>query len=252
MAPDERTAYLLAEARRHDPDRYLCALLAPADARAHLLALVLFNHELARIPEIVTQPMAGMIRLQWWREALDEIAAGRPPREHPVVQAVAALLATGRVAAGDLLALVDAREAALEPIPPRAAALEDYAAATSGAWQRLAYRALGGAEAVAESAAGSIGCAFGLVGLVDAVRGESRGDAVAATASLRDAVARRARELLALGREAAGRPPREVMAAFLPAAFVEVYRRQLGAGQSLRRPASMPLRLAARMLLRRP
>lgn len=252
MAPDERTAHLLVEARRHDPDRYLCALLAPADAREHLLALVLFNHEVARIPEVVTQPMAGMIRLQWWREALEELGDGRPPRQHPVVEALASLLATGRVAGADLLALVDARETALEPIAPRVAALEDYAGATSGAWQRLAYRGLGGADGALESAAGTIGTAFGLVGLVDAVRREGKGDAVAATASLRDAVASRAGELLTAGRRAAGRPQRQVMAAFLPAAFVDAYLRRVAEGQELRRPASMPLRLAARLLLRRP
>ena len=57
MQPEDRTAYLLREARSHDPDRYLCALLAPADRREALLALTLFNHELARIPDIVTQPV---------------------------------------------------------------------------------------------------------------------------------------------------------------------------------------------------
>ena len=252
LAPDERSAYLLAEARRHDPDRYLCALLAPAEARLHLLALILFNHELARIPEVVTQPMAGMIRLQWWREALDEIAAGRPARQHPVVEALATALAGGRLSTADLLALVDAREAALEPIPPRAAALEDYAHATSGAWQALAYRALGGSDQRAETAARAIGTAFGLVGLAGAVREESRGEAAGATAALRETVRQRAGTLLAEGRDAAGTPPRHQMAAFLPAAFVDVYRRQLAAAGGLSRPAIMPLRLALRTLLRRP
>lgn len=253
MAPDERSAHLLAEARRHDPDRYLCALLAPSEAREHLLALVLFNHELARIPEVVTQPMAGMIRLQWWREALDELAAGRRPRQHPVVEALGDVLARGRVSAADLLGLVDAREAALEPIPPRAAALEDYAGATSGAWQELAYRTLGGADGQAGAAARSIGTAFGLVGLVDAVREEGRSEAAEATATLREAVCDRAGVLLREGRRSAGRPPRHLIAAFLPAVFVDVYRRQLATrGQGLRRPATMPLRLTLRALARRP
>ena len=73
---DEGSSYLLAETKRRDPDRYLCALFAPADRRDSVLALVLFNDELARIPIVVTQPMTGLIRLQWWRDALDELAAG--------------------------------------------------------------------------------------------------------------------------------------------------------------------------------
>ena len=41
---DDDAAFLAAEARRHDPDRYLCALLAPPDRRGAVLALVLINH----------------------------------------------------------------------------------------------------------------------------------------------------------------------------------------------------------------
>ena len=78
-APDDRSAYLLAEAKRRDPDRFLCALFAPAERRDDLLALLLFNDELARIPDAVTQPVTGLIRLQWWRDALDELLTGRPP-----------------------------------------------------------------------------------------------------------------------------------------------------------------------------
>ena len=82
-------AYLAAELRKSDPDRYLCALLVPAERRAVVMAMVFLDHELARVPELVSQPMAGLIRYQWWREAIDEAAAGRP-REQPVVEELAA------------------------------------------------------------------------------------------------------------------------------------------------------------------
>ena len=64
LAVDEGSCYLLAETKRRDPDRYLCALFAPADRRDSVLALVLFNDELARILKVVTQPMTGLIRLR--------------------------------------------------------------------------------------------------------------------------------------------------------------------------------------------
>jgi phytoene synthase len=254
VLPDDRSAHLLTEARRHDPDRYLCALLAPAARREAVLTLILFNHELARIPDIVTQPMAGMIRLQWWREAIDELAGGRPARRHPVVDALGAVLAEGVAAPDALHALIDAREPALEPIAPELGALESYAAATSGALQALIYAALGGTDPALARAAREIGAALGLVRLADAVRGEAETAPAAqeATAALRLAARARAAALLHAGRDGAGRPPRDQMAAFLPAGLTDAYLRQLANGAELRRPAAMPLLLAARSVLRRP
>jgi phytoene synthase len=57
LEPESASTYLLDEARRYDPDRYLCALLAPADRRDTLVALTVFNHELARVAEVATQPL---------------------------------------------------------------------------------------------------------------------------------------------------------------------------------------------------
>ena len=69
-----------ASARSGEPDRYLAALLAPPDARPHLLALAAFSSELARVPSLVTrEPAMGEIRLQWWRDALAASDASRAP-----------------------------------------------------------------------------------------------------------------------------------------------------------------------------
>src|SRR5713101_6422739 len=84
---------LAALVRRHDRDRYQTALFAPADRREALFALYAFNYEIARVREIVTQPMLGEIRLQWWREAVAAAYAGAPPRQHEVVAPLAALIA---------------------------------------------------------------------------------------------------------------------------------------------------------------
>ena len=170
MDPLERSTYLATEARKSDPDRYLCALFAPPERRDAVLGLVLFHHELARVAEIVSQPMAGLIRYQWWREAVAEAAAGQPPRQHPVVLELATALDRGWVAEAGLLALIDAREPALERLGASdPAELEAFAAATSGALQALIYRALGGEDAAEESAARAIGTALGLVGMARAL-----------------------------------------------------------------------------------
>lgn len=61
---------VLAAARAGEYDRYIAALLAPATARADLLALAAFAAEIGRVPAQVRETMAGEIRLQWWRDAL--------------------------------------------------------------------------------------------------------------------------------------------------------------------------------------
>ncbi|TNE42228.1 MAG: hypothetical protein EP347_01280 [Alphaproteobacteria bacterium] len=72
-----------------DEDRYLAALLADAPTRDHLMALYAFNLELAKIPLLVSEPMLGEIRLQWWREVLDQIFSGQEVRNHDVARALA-------------------------------------------------------------------------------------------------------------------------------------------------------------------
>ena len=272
MAPEERSTYLANEARACDPDRYLCALLGPAARRDALFGLILFNHELARIPDVVTQPVAGLIRYQWWRDAIDEIMTGRPPRQHPVVIELARTIGRGWVDAAALLALIDAREPALgQAVAGDPADVERFVAATSGSLQRLTYATLGGLEPWAAEAAGELGTAFGLVGILRAVahevleRPRSGSGAPAPTdpaggeAGLISALAARSDELQRRGRQRAGRPRREHMAAFLPAALARNYLKQLRAAgndpsraAALRRPTRMPIALAARMLLRRP
>src|SRR5215475_14937298 len=86
------TSYCAQILRRQDPERYLTALFAPFGRREALFALYAFNLELARARESVREPLMGRMRLQWWREALEEIAAGRP-RAHEVVRPLAAAIA---------------------------------------------------------------------------------------------------------------------------------------------------------------
>ena len=54
--------------------------------------------------------MLGEIRLQWWREAIEEIVEGQT-RAHPVVQALAPCLGAGVLAARTCQALIDGRAA---------------------------------------------------------------------------------------------------------------------------------------------
>ena len=75
-----------------DPDRMRAARLADADVRGHLIALYAFHAELAKIPELVSEPMLGQIRYQWWRDCIGEIYAGGSVRAHEVSTPVAEMV----------------------------------------------------------------------------------------------------------------------------------------------------------------
>lgn len=76
--------------RRVDPDRWLSSrFIADHEARSNVIALYAFEHELSRIPQAVTEPLMGEIRLTWWAEAVAEIFEGRAVRRHPVTLALA-------------------------------------------------------------------------------------------------------------------------------------------------------------------
>ncbi|MEM1432345.1 MAG: squalene/phytoene synthase family protein [Pseudomonadota bacterium] len=70
---------------RGDPDRFLATMAAPVAARAVLFPIYAFNIEVARAPWVSQEPLIGEMRLQWWRDILEEIGSGAPPRAHEVV-----------------------------------------------------------------------------------------------------------------------------------------------------------------------
>ena len=57
-------------------------LYAESTPREALLALYGFNYEVARVREVVSEPMLGHIRLQWWRDVISAAFSGEPPRRH--------------------------------------------------------------------------------------------------------------------------------------------------------------------------
>ncbi len=111
-------ADLLSHLEQVDPDRWLAArLVEDAAARDELLALYALNDELARVAAIVREPMMGEMRLAWWSEALDAAAEGRGGRGHPVLEALAPALATGRLPREPLERMVEARSCDLHRVP---------------------------------------------------------------------------------------------------------------------------------------
>jgi NADH dehydrogenase [ubiquinone] 1 alpha subcomplex assembly factor 6 len=156
--------------RRHDRDRFQTALFAPARSRGSLFALYAFNYEVARVREIVSEPVLGQIRLQWWRESIAAAFEGGPIRHHTVVEALTAVIRAYALTRGHFDRLIDAREEDLGEAPwASLAALEDYAEATSARLVYLALESLGVREPAANKAAFHIGVAYALAGLLRAM-----------------------------------------------------------------------------------
>lgn len=167
----EDLSYCAAEVHRHDPDRFLTTLYAPEGRRESLLTLYAFNLEVAKIRESVSEPMLGEIRLQWWREAIEEAYAGGAVRRHAVAEPLAALIRERGLMRGHFDRLIDARAQDLYDEPP--ATTEDliaYAEATSSTLVLLALEALGaGRGGPAAEAGRAVGVAWALVGLIRAM-----------------------------------------------------------------------------------
>lgn len=113
-APEASHRYVLEGVREADRDRFLGALFAPEPARRALLALLAFDHELARTSTVTREPMLARIRLQWWRDAVAEALLIAKPRAQPIVESLSEIIRRHDLAPGRLIDLIDAREDALE------------------------------------------------------------------------------------------------------------------------------------------
>lgn len=99
--------------RAENRPRYISLAYASAGVRPNLCALFAFEVEMQRILEIVREPMAGEIRLQWWRDA---IATGE--RSVPLAAALNATIEEHQLPTAVFDALLDARISDLYADPP--------------------------------------------------------------------------------------------------------------------------------------
>lgn len=242
---NENTArqYCENQVKQYDRDRYLTALFSPADRRPGLFALYAFNLEVAKIREIVSEPLLGQIRLQWWREALEGIYGGAA-RRHLVVEPLAETIHRHHLPQVAFDLLIEWRERDLnDEAPETLEGLIAYAAGTSSTLVSLALQTLGvGEDEVAAHDTGyHVGIAWALAGLLrarpqHAVQGRNylparlvadRGEKGAV-----QAVAATAQEHLGAARAARKSLPMAALPALLPAVL---------AGRHLRRQGRAPL-----------
>lgn len=260
--------HLLDLLREGDRERYLALLFAPEDKRPALAALHAFNLEVARVPHLVSEPMPGEIRLQWWRDVLsgEREAEGR---QHPVAAALLNAIRDYNLPLVGFANLLEARVFDLyaDPMPSRTD-LEGYLGETASVLFQMSARVLAdGDDPDCADASGHAGVAYGISGLLrlaplhrhrsqvympaDMLQAAGsdaaawlKGDDTAALGRVLAAMTALGREHLSRAEAALAGADRRLKPAFLPLAVAEpVFRRadKAGAGAAERPVELSPL-----------
>lgn len=147
LVPQPVYDFSLTALRDSDRDRYLACLLSPQDKRGPLSALYAFHAEIARVRDLVREPLPGEIRLQWWRDVLDD-PTGTSGEGNPLAEALLACVKSHNLPVPVLQNMIDARIFDLydDPMESRAS-LEGYAGETASALIQLASLILDPAQA---------------------------------------------------------------------------------------------------------
>lgn len=197
--------------RAGDPARFAAAMLAPEPGRGRLMALLGLHLELSKVGVVVSEPLLGEMRLQWWRDLAAAALAGGAPTgggaDHEVAGPLFEALAAARPPEALILEMIDARRADFpnaEPIADQAG-LTAYVDGVAGALGEAGARMLGCSGAATLGAARAAGFALGAARLIEAApalaalgrivfpRAEASAAALAAEAAARLQAARRAR-----------------------------------------------------------
>ncbi|SNR41712.1 squalene/phytoene synthase family protein [Puniceibacterium sediminis] len=157
---------------RADPERFRSLMAAPVQARAKLFPIFAFNIEAARAPWVTQETMIAEMRLQWWRDALEEIRSGKVVRRHEVVTPLARVLDAASAELLDRGLAARRWDIYRDPFED-AAHFDRYIEETGGHLMVASARALGGTD---DAAALNLGYAAGLAAYLCAVPElESRG-----------------------------------------------------------------------------
>lgn len=130
--------------RDHDRDRFLLSMFAPPETREALWALFAYNHELAKAREVVSDSTLGLIRLQWWREAVGCVYENKAQPENAIINALALAIKAHDLPRELFDTLAYAREFDLENVSPgNLEGLLNYADFTSTPLMKLAVKVTG-------------------------------------------------------------------------------------------------------------
>ena len=155
--------------RSHDFRRYASTLFLPAEQRRGILAIYAFNVEISRVREVVSQPLPGEMRLQWWTDML--AGAGHGGVEgNPVAAELKLAIHHWQLPLDRLSRLIEEHQFDLYNDPmPTMAALEGYVNDTSSALFSLGAAVTGWRSPEIEHLSRHAGLAQGIAKIITAL-----------------------------------------------------------------------------------
>ena len=218
--------------QRGDPDRFRAVMAAPVGVRAQLLPLYAFNLEVARAPWVTQEPLIAEMRLQWWRDVVENAGSGAA-RAHEVAGPLHDLIRDFGLPVEVMDRLIAARRWDIHREPHDGVeGLDGYLEDTGAGLMWLAARALGAPDA-AEAPVRAYGWATAAAMYIRAVPElEARGRQPLLEGFGPQDLARRGLEKLTEARVARKAVPKEVAPALLAGWKAEGILRQVVAGQT--------------------
>ncbi|XP_075069929.1 NADH dehydrogenase (ubiquinone) complex I, assembly factor 6 isoform X2 [Mixophyes fleayi] len=159
----QASAYCVELVRNRDYEGFLCTLLLPPESQSSVFALRAFNVELSQVKDSVSQKHLGLMRMQFWRDAVQEIYSGNPPH-HPVALELSKTVQRHKLTRRWLTRIIDEREKNLEDRAYRnIKELETYAENTQSSLLYLTLEILDVRDVHVDHAASHTGKAQGII-----------------------------------------------------------------------------------------
>ncbi|XP_051576429.1 NADH dehydrogenase (ubiquinone) complex I, assembly factor 6-like isoform X2 [Myxocyprinus asiaticus] len=155
--------YCIDIVRKRDYEGFVCSLLLPDASRRSALALRAFNVELAQIKDSVSQKTIGLMRMQFWKRAVEDVYRDDPPAQ-PVSAELWRAVRRHTLTKRWMLRIISEREKDMEDRAYRnLQELEAYGENTQSSLLYLLLETLGVKNVHADHAASHIGKAQGIL-----------------------------------------------------------------------------------------
>ncbi|PQE33492.1 squalene phytoene synthase protein [Rutstroemia sp. NJR-2017a WRK4] len=168
-------AYCSSLVQKFDSPSYTLQTFVPSSTRDAYLAIRALNIELARIPDLVSNPTVGALRMQFWRDNLNRTFAKTPPKEPVAILLHHALTSlqsryegiTTSVIKGWFMKVINTREQYMDNRPyANLEAVEMYAENTYSTLMYLTLAALPLNSMAVDHVASHIGKATGIAAVL--------------------------------------------------------------------------------------
>ncbi|KAF2627457.1 hypothetical protein BU25DRAFT_411063 [Macroventuria anomochaeta] len=170
-------AYCANLVRTYDTPSHVLQSFIPQSSRDAYLAIRAFNVDVARVADTTSTPTIGMMRMQFWRDAVTKALSGSPPKEpvaillaHAAEDLHARTNGRSRMSKNWFHRIINAREQYLgNPPYPTLQLLESYAENTYSTLLYLTLSSLPQASITTDHIASHIGKATGIAAVLRGV-----------------------------------------------------------------------------------